>query len=96
VVGEPHLSVNALHHTTNDLDCDSYLTPFYPYLLPDRPNVTLNLDFHQRGLGGIDSWGALPRDAFRLQKAPFSYRFRMRLVSGSDDLAELSKQNLWS
>ena len=65
---------------------------FYPYLLPDRDTVTLNLDYHQRGLGGDTSWGALPHEPFRLLKPPFSYHFRLKVLAGGEDVAALARQ----
>jgi beta-galactosidase len=90
-VGEPLLSANALHYTTEDLYCDSQMTPFYRYLLPERKTVTLNLDLHQRGVAGDNSWGALPRDEFRLLRPPFHYRYRLRPLIGGEDFMRLAK-----
>lgn len=84
-IGDPLLSANALHHTTEDLLCASHMTNFYPYLLPKRDTITLNLDFKQRGLGGDTSWGALPHDPFRLMQPPFNYRYRLHLLQADED-----------
>lgn len=91
-MGEPLLSGNALHYATEDLYCDSQLAPFYRYLLPERKTVTLNLDFHQRGLGGDNSWGAFPRSEYRLLRPPFQYRYRLRPLSGGEDLVQMAKR----
>ncbi len=72
-VGDPLLGVNALHYATEDLD-----QALYRHHLTRRDEVFLNLDWKQRGLGGDDSWGALPHEEFRLPAAPYSYRFRLR------------------
>lgn len=84
-IGDPLLSANALRHSTEDLFCASQMSNFYPYLLPKRTTTTLDLDFHQRGLGGDDSWGALPHDAFRLLAPPFQYRYRLHLLKPGED-----------
>lgn len=91
-VGDPLLSANALHYTTDDLFCATHYEHHYRYLMPGRQTVTLNLDWHQRGLGGDNSWGALPHDAFRLAQPPFSYRYRLRVLAGGEDIVALAKQ----
>jgi beta-galactosidase len=91
-VGEPLLSANALHYATDDLYCATQREDFYRYLMPDRDTITLNLDLKQRGLGGDTSWGAMPHDQFRLDVWPISYRYRLRVLAGGEDLAALGKQ----
>ncbi|HEY8996074.1 MAG TPA: glycoside hydrolase family 2 TIM barrel-domain containing protein [Lacunisphaera sp.] len=92
-IGEPLLSANALHYTTEDLFCASQHENFYRYLMPDRKTVTLNLDLKQRGLGGDDSWGALPHGDYRLAAVwPTSYRYRLHVLHGGEDLAAVARQ----
>ncbi len=75
VVGMPLLSVNALNHTTDDLQ-----NAKHAFQLPHRDEVTLNLDLVQQGVGGDDSWGAWPHDEFMIKCQPASYRFRLRPI----------------
>jgi beta-galactosidase len=89
--GERLLSVNALHAATEDLFCATQKENFYPYQLPRRETVTLNLDWRQRGLGGDNSWGAKPHAAFRIQPGKLSYRYRLKLLRGGEDLANLGR-----
>ncbi len=91
-IGDPLLSANALHATTDDLFCASTKDNFYPYQLPERKTVTLNLDLKQRGLGGDNSWGALPHEAYRLSLWPTTYRYRLHVLRGGEDLAKLGRQ----
>jgi len=91
-LGAPLLSANALHATTEDLFCASQMANFYPYLLPPRDTVTLDLDLHQRGVGGDDSWGALPHDPYRLLKPPFAYRFRLHLLRAGEDPFRIARE----
>lgn len=93
-VGRPHLSVNALHATTDDLFFATQVGNFYRYQLPRRETVTLNLDWHQRGVGGDDSWGALPHDQFRLLKPPFRYSYRLHVLQGGEDIPAVARQAL--
>ncbi len=93
-VGAPLLSANALHYSSDDLFCQTQKEDFYRYLLPDRQTITLNLDWHQRGLGGDNSWGDLPHDEFRLTKPPFAYRYRLHVLAGGEDFVALAKQDV--
>jgi beta-galactosidase len=91
-VGRPLLSANALHYTTDDLFCASQMENFYRYMLPQRKTITLNLDWHQRGLGGDNSWGALPHSEFRMTAPPYSYGYRLKVLQGGENVADLARQ----
>ncbi|MEX2043753.1 MAG: glycoside hydrolase family 2 TIM barrel-domain containing protein [Opitutus sp.] len=90
-VGDPLLSANAMHYATDDLYAAAHNDNYYPYQLPDRKTVTLNLDWKQRGVGGDNSWGALPHEEFRLLPGPMSCRYRLRVLRGGEDLAALGR-----
>jgi beta-galactosidase len=90
-VGDPLLSANALHPTTEDLFCATQKENYYPYQLPERATVTLNLDLRQRGVGGDDSWGALPHEPFRIMPKPMSYRYKLKLIRGEENLAAFAR-----
>ena len=93
-VGAPLLSANALHSSTDDLYCATQMENYYPYQLPHRETVTLNLDLAQRGLGGDTSWGAKPHGGFIIKPAPISYAYRLKLVRTGDDLAALARKQV--
>ncbi len=87
--GQPLLSVNALHHTTDDL-----MSCFHPWEMPVREDVTLNLDLVQMGVGGDNSWGALQHPEFMLPaKQAYRYSFVLRPFTGSaKEAAELARR----
>jgi beta-galactosidase len=86
-VGMPRLSVNALPYKTDDLEGMKHA-----YQIPHRDFVTINLDLKQMGVGGDDSWGALPQPEYRIKPAEYSYRFRLRAFdAGRDSPQALSK-----
>ena len=77
--GLPLLSVGARHVTTNDIEQAPYSID-----LPRRPEIYLNLDLAQMGVGGIDSWTRLayPMDAYRISGGePHAYRVRLLPVA---------------
>lgn len=57
--------------------------------LPKRDFVTVNIDYKQMGLGGDDSWGALPHKEYILPAHPYCHTFRMKPI----DL--LDENNTW-
>jgi beta-galactosidase len=91
-VGDPLLSANALHYTTDDLFCATQRENFYAYQMPERKTVTLNLDLQQRGLGGDNSWGALPHEQYRISLWPMTYRYRLHVLTGGEDLPKVARQ----
>jgi beta-galactosidase len=86
VAGQPRLSVNTLHHSGADMDQAGH-----HHQMPARGETYLNLDWKQMGLGGDDSWGALPLEKYRIKAAPLAYRFRLRPVPASESPMGLSK-----
>jgi beta-galactosidase len=74
-VGQPLLSVNALHYTTDDLQAAEH-----PYQLPKRDITVLNLDLMQQGVGGDNSWGAWPHKEYLIPCRQYTYRFCLRPI----------------
>jgi beta-galactosidase len=85
-VGEPLLSVNALHHTTDDLQ-----TAKHPYQLPQRDITVVNLDLKSQGVGGDNSWGAWPHDPCLIPVESQGYCFRLMPITSKDDPAKLAR-----
>ena len=87
-IGAPLLSVNALNHTTEDLekaDCS--------YQLPVRDFTVLNLDSKSQGVGADTSWGgkAWPRKQHQIPAAPQGYAFRLRPIAAGEDIAAAAR-----
>ncbi len=86
VIGEPLLSVNALHYGTEDLNAGKHA-----FELPRRDYITLNIDLKQQGVGGDDSWGAWPHREFRIPCQEYSYSFRLRPVASEKELKQSAR-----
>ena len=57
----------------------------YTFQMQSRPEIFLNLDWRQMGVGGIDSWSpnALPMEPYRISSGKaLSYRYRITPVQG--------------
>ena len=85
-VGEPLMSVNALHHTTDDLQIAKH-----PYQLPKRDITVVNLDWMSQGVGGDNSWGAWPHKPYLIPAESKGYSFRLIPISAKDDPAKLAR-----
>jgi beta-galactosidase len=88
-VGMPLVNVTARHYTHADL-----VPARHTYEAKRRPEVYVNLDLAQMGVGGDDSWGAMPHEQYWLPAKPYTYRFRLRPFSTAVDgaPAALAKQ----
>ena len=69
---------------TNNMaeDLDPGLTKKQQHLTDIKPRrgIYLNVDLKQRGVGGDNSWGALPHDPYRLLDKKYSYSYIMKLI----------------
>ena len=86
-VGQPVLNVSAHQYTAHDLARAGHAHELVP-----RKDLILNLDLAQSGLGSESCGpGVLPQ--YRLEDRRYSYRLRLRPLSGSGESpVELSKQ----
>ncbi len=86
-VGDPLLSVNALHYSSEDMTSIDGPGPKHWYQIPRRDEVYLNLDYKQMGVGGDDSWGARVHPEFTLpgtDKYSYSFYLYPRDFSSTD------------
>ena len=75
-IGEPLLSVNALHYSSEDITSIDGRGPKHWYKITRRDNIYLNFDYRQMGVGGDNSWGARTHPEFTLpgtEKYTYSY-----------------------
>lgn len=74
ISGEPTISFAASHFTANDLYTAAHTTDLTP-----RPEVYLNLDHAQRGLGTA-SCGPDTLDQYRLVEGEYTFGYRLKTV----------------
>ena len=79
--GQP-LCFSALPFRTEDLDPGLSKKQQHPTDLRPRAQTWLHLDLAQRGVGGDNSWGALPHDQYRLTARQYSYSYVLRVLDG--------------
>jgi beta-galactosidase len=79
-VGAPLLGVSAYHYSEREID-----EAVYAFKLTRHPQVFLNLDLKQMGVGGVNSWSedAWPLPPYRIPAdQPYSYKYRLSPLSG--------------
>ena len=94
IVGSPRMEFSAQHYSPEQLS-DVKL----PWELKRNKDIILRVDLHQMGLGGINSWGAEPLDAYRLfSRNTYSHKFRLapirQKLNDPTPLANLGFKNL--
>ncbi|MDY0393896.1 NPCBM/NEW2 domain-containing protein [Virgibacillus halophilus] len=85
--GLPLMEVNALHYTKADLEKSAH-----PYELDRKDDIYVDLNFHQMGLGGDDSWGARPHQEYTMNAdQSYSYSYRLQPITKQDKAMDVSK-----
>lgn len=79
IEGMQPIGFSAINHTAEDLDPGLTKKQQHPTDLLPRHEVYLTVDLKQRGVGGDDSWGALPHQQYRLLDKKYSYSYIIRL-----------------
>jgi beta-galactosidase len=74
IQGEPLFSFSALFYTTGDLTRERR-GELHTVDLVERDFIELNIDREQMGVGGDNSWGALPLEKYRIFPKAQSFRF---------------------
>ena len=85
VTGLPTVSFSALPHTLEDLDAGERKAGRHWADLVPRDEVTLTVDHRQQGVGGDDSWGAVPHREYTLWPREMGFRFLLRPLRPGED-----------
>jgi beta-galactosidase len=80
IEGVQPICFSATNMRTEDLDPGLTKKQQHPTDIKPRKEVYLNVDLKQRGVGGDNSWGALPHDQYRLLDKKYAYSYVIRLV----------------
>ena len=91
VTGLPTVFFSALPYTLEDLDAGEQKAGRHWADLVPRDEVTLSVDYRQQGVGGDDSWGAVPHHEYTLWPAEMGFRFLLRPVRPGEDPGGLAR-----
>jgi len=86
------ISFSALHYSVLDLTRPKR-DGFHTTDLVKRPEVFLNIDMEQMGVGGDDSWGALTHAKYSIPYQSHYYSFILKPISGSQIPWEVSSKD---
>ena len=86
-VGMPTLMTCARHYLHSDIEKAKHW-----HEATKRDFTVVNLDNRMMGVGGDNSWGALPHEEFLLRGKEYKYGYRLRAIGPDDKPMELAKQ----
>jgi beta-galactosidase len=75
ISGVQPLCFSALPYLAEDLDPGNTKKQQHPSDLNERDFISVHIDLAQRGVGGDNSWGALPHQKYLLNNNKYSYSF---------------------
>ena len=90
VTGLPTVSFSALPHTLDDLDAGERKAQRHWADLEPRDDVTLLIDHRQQGVGGDDSWGAVPHREYTLWPREMGFRYLLRPLRRGENPSRLA------
>jgi hypothetical protein len=76
--GMPLFSGSALHNSIEDYDQGSKHNNRHTTDIKPQDKVFVAVDLGQMGVGGDNSWGALPHPQYLLPAGDYSFRFRLK------------------
>jgi beta-galactosidase len=79
IYGLQPVGFSALNVLTEDLDPGMTKKQQHPTDVKIQDFVTVHIDLAQRGVGGDNSWGALPHTEYRLTEDRYRYGFVLQL-----------------
>lgn len=71
------LSISALHNYSEDFDPGSNKKQQHVNNIFQRNFTVLHVDYKQRGVGGDNSWGALPHEQYLLREKKYNYSYKI-------------------
>lgn len=81
ITGLQPICFSALPYLAEDLDPGLTKKNQHPSDLNERSFISVHLDLNQRGVGGDNSWGALPHEPYLLKAKKYSYSFIIEPVN---------------
>lgn len=75
ITGLQPLCFSALPYTAEDMDPGYTKKQQHPSDLNEKNYLSVHIDLLQRGLGGDNSWGALPHEPYLLKRKSYQYSY---------------------
>lgn len=91
VIGIPQFSFTALPFANADLDPGISKKQRHAIDLSPQEMVTLNLDLHQMGVGGDNSWGAIAHQKYMIWPKPMSFTLLFHPLNKQSQAAAIAR-----
>jgi beta-galactosidase len=75
IIGELPIEFSALFYSIDDLDPEKDRNQRHAGELTKRNEIYLNVDYRQMGVAGINSWGTLPLEQYRVKYGSYRYAY---------------------
>jgi len=92
VIGKPLFSSSALNNSIEDFDQGTKQNYRHTIDIIPRDKVFVTVDLMQMGVGGDDSWGALPHPQYLLPAKDYTFKCRLIPFKKTDNPFELSAE----
>lgn len=79
-IADSLLNFAALPYNVNDLDPEAKKKQYHSGELTTQNRTFVHIDMQQTGVGGIDSWGAMPVENYRIPYASYAYSYFIQPV----------------
>ncbi len=81
IIGDQPFGFSALNMSTETLDGGEHKSQRHPTdIIVEKDKIYLHIDLKQRGVGGDNSWGALPHEPYRLLNKKYKYSYQIKLI----------------
>lgn len=80
ITGAQPLSASATNYRTEDWDPGTTKKQQHPSDVNPSGRVILNVDLFQRGVGGLNSWGAAPLSPYRFKEKDYQYSYTITVI----------------
>ena len=94
VTGNPLFCFNANHFSRDDFENGFEKEQKHSKDIKKHPWTSLNIDYKQMGVGGDNSWGALPHPQYLLPVKRYSYTVGLRLYDAAKEKPEELKNQM--
>ncbi len=74
------LGFSAHHQLNSDFDEGDKKIQRHTYHIPKRNLVNVNIDFKQMGVGGDNSWGAMPHEEYQIKPSNYTYSYMISRI----------------
>ncbi len=84
ITAQNYFSFGAHHQYNNDFDAGDKKMQRHTIDIKKRDFVNINIDYKQMGVGGDNSWGAMPHKAYQIQPKNLSLVYRISKIEDEE------------